>query len=339
MARDIVQSPYLEGHSTGNAFRREYARSVSTLVERKKADAQRERDQYASKIARDREGCREDLKAILGWPLTVAERGAPFARKTEIFSDAAMRIFRVQLEVFADFWFYGLLFEHTDKGKLPLVISQHGGLGTPELCSSFFDSGNYNDMSMRIFAKGVNVFAPQLLLWAEGEFGEDPHRAALDNELRRLGGSIAALEIHCLMRSLDWLEKWEKFGGSFGMIGLSYGGFYALYTAALDKRIRAALDCSFFQDGTRCFGSDFAWPGAARQFGDAEAGALVCPRALRIEVGNADELDCVFGAQNEFVRLERYYQSARDALSFAAFDGGHEFCPADDGIRWVLERL
>ena len=138
MARDIVQSPYLEGHSAGNAFRREYARSVSTLVERKKADAQRERDQYASKIARDREGCREDLKAILGWPLTVAERGAPFARKTEIFSDAAMRIFRVQLEVFADFWFYGLLFEHTDKGKLPLVISQHGGLGTPELCSSFF---------------------------------------------------------------------------------------------------------------------------------------------------------------------------------------------------------
>src|SRR5699024_2568078 len=138
--------------------------------------------------------------------------------------------------------------------------------GTPELCSGFFGSANYNDMTLRIFQKGVNVFAPQLLLWKEGDFGEDSHRAEIDNDLRRLGGSIAALEIHCLSRCLDWLETWEGCNGTFGMIGLSYGGFYALYTAAVDVRIRAALDCSFFQDGTHCFGNDFAWFDCARRF-------------------------------------------------------------------------
>ena len=341
MYQKAVQSIYQEERNAGNAYRAEYCKSISALIADKKEEARQERDLYAGEIAQNREACRETFKRTLGWPLTLpARRGIPRTKQTEIFADAKVRICRMQFEIFPNFWFYGLCFEHLNAGKLPLVISQHGGLGTPELCSGFFGSANYNDMTLRIFQKGVNVFAPQLLLWKEGDFGEDSHRAEIDNDLRRLGGSIAALEIHCLSRCLDWLETWEGCNGTFGMIGLSYGGFYALYTAAVDVRIRAALDCSFFQDGTHCFGNDFAWFDCARRFFDAEVGALVYPRALRIEVGNADEDRCVYGAKEEFARLERYYAGARDNLSFVLFDGGHEFCPEGDvGIEWILKRL
>ena len=250
MYQKAVQSIYQEERNAGNAYRAEYCKSISALIADKKEEARQERNLYAGEIAQNREACRETFKRTLGWPLTLpAQRGIPRTKQTEIFADAKVRICRMQFEIFPNFWFYGLRFEHLNAGKLPLVISQHGGLGTPELCSGFFGSANYNDMTLRIFQKGVNVFAPQLLLWKEGDFGEDSHRAEIDNDLRRLGGSIAALEIHCLSRCLDWLETWEGCNGTFGMIGLSYGGFYALYTAAVDVRIRAALDCSFFQDG------------------------------------------------------------------------------------------
>ena len=341
MYQKAVQNIYQEERNAGNVYRTEYRKSISDLIAGKKQEARHHRDLYASEIAQNREACRVALRHTLGWPLTMpAQQNMPRIKQTEIFADAQMRIYRMQFEIFPDFWFYGLLFEHPRAEKRPLVISQHGGLGTPELCSSFFDSANYNDMTLRIFRKGVNVFAPQLLLWQEGDFGENPSRAAMDNDLRRLGGSIAALEIHCLSRCLDWLETWEGCNGTFGMIGLSYGGFYSLYTAAVDVRIRAALDCSFFQNGTHCFGSDFAWFGCAEQFFDAEVGALIYPRALRIEVGKADENRCVCGAQEEFARLEHYYAEASNNLSFIMFDGGHEFCPEGDaGIEWILERL
>ena len=135
----------------------------------------------------------------------------------------------MQFELFDGFYFYGILIRHKTDKKLPLVISQHGGLGTPEICCSFFDSANYNDMSERIFDKGVNVFAPQLDLWQEERFGPSGKRNDFDMKLKQLGGSIAALEIYSVMRCIDYFEKADYCNGKFGMAGLSYGGFYTMY--------------------------------------------------------------------------------------------------------------
>ena len=118
-------------------------------------------------------------------------------------------MFRVQIQVFEGFKFYGLLFKKNDGKRRPLVIAQHGGLGTPELCSTLFEgetSYNYNDMTQRILEYDVNVFAPQMLLWSIEEYGIDYNRAYIDAVLKMLGGSITALEIYCLQRSLDYFE-------------------------------------------------------------------------------------------------------------------------------------
>ena len=79
------------------------------------------------------------------------------------------------------------------------MIAQHGGLGTPELCSTLFEgetSYNYKDMTQRILKHDVNVFAPQMLLWEKESYGIDYDREYIDAVLKMLGGSITALEIY-----------------------------------------------------------------------------------------------------------------------------------------------
>jgi hypothetical protein len=221
------------------------------------------------------------------------------------------------------------------------VIAQHGGLGTPELCSGFFGSDNYNDMTRRILRKGVAVFAPQMLLWAE-EFGPNTERLTIDAELKQLGGSIAALEIYKLKRSIDYLHsRSDIISEMTGMVGLSYGGFYTLFTAAADTRIKAALVSCFFNNRFTYAWSDWTWFNSGNMFLDAEVGALVCPRALYIEAGDQDELFAANTARLEYQRLYKIYESLNynDNLRYKEFLGAHELDKSNEGIDYIIERI
>ncbi len=336
-----VENIYSETPGAANQYRERYLHGIEKIVEKKLNEAQEERDQYGKTILANQECARQDLKDILGWPLTQTPEPTLAVQEEVLMNSEKWIVSRIHFEVLPGLWFYGELLRHNTASRLPLIIAQHGGAGTPEVCSSFFDSHNYNDMAMRIFHKGVNVFAPQLLLWKKGEFGEDAYSVRMDieNELRRVGGSIAALEIYCIQRTIDYFERVSWCDGRIGMIGLSYGSFYTLYTAACDTRIRAALACSLFSTRRSCFCTDFSWKDAYRKFGDAEVGALVYPRPLRIEFGDKDPGKWVSGAQEEYERLKTYYCNRPDELSTKKFDGGHEFCPEDDGIIWVLKKM
>jgi dienelactone hydrolase len=164
----------------------------------------------------------------------------------------------------------------------------------------------------------------------------------MDARLKQLGGSITALEIYQLQRCLDALvTRPEVDPQRIGMVGLSYGGFYTLFTAAVETRIRAALSSCFLNDRTRYAGPDWTWNGAALTFFDAEIAALVCPRALYIEAGDQDELFAVDSARLEAQRAASYYQrlGCPDRFDFKAFPGGHELDPADEGMRFLFKNL
>ena len=135
-------------------------------------------------------------------------------------------------------------------------------------------------MTRRVLRQGFAVFAPQLLMWRE-DFGPPPNRQQVDVQLKQLGGSITALEIFRIQRCLDYLVSRRDIDGSrIGMIGLSYGGFYALYAPAVETRLRATVSSCFFSDRTVYAHADWVWRGAARRFLDAEVAGLVCPRPL-----------------------------------------------------------
>ncbi len=328
-----------EAEDGGNAYREDYLKGVDALIEAKRREAETLRHAFGKTIAENREEARREYRAMLGWPLTEEAGGIPAAREIPVFESEEAVVTRVVLTLWEGLPFYGILFRHPGDRPLPLVISKHGGLGTPEICSSFFDSANYNDMTVRLFRRGVNVFAPQTLLWQTPRFGSDPGRLARDNSLRQLGSSIAALEIGAISRALDWLEGENFTDGRFGMAGLSYGGFYTLYTAAAEPRLRASLAVSHFNDRILYNWNDKVWAGSALRFLDAEVGALVCPRYLDIEVGDKDELFDPDAARREYAVLKEYYREAPENLDFTVFDGTHEFCPTDEAVDRLIDRL
>lgn len=339
MYMKTVSDLYHEEPNVGNIYREQYLNGLDALIQRKQREAVKNRDDVGRQILLQPELYREWYRSMLGWPLTESALPILNVQEKPVFENEEAQITRIQLEVFENLPFYGILFTHKSETPLPLVLSQHGGLGTPEICSSFFDSANYNDMSMRLFRQGVNVFAPQLLLWNPESFGPDHKRGDHDVQLKQLGGSIAAFEIYCLERAIDYLQTRPECSGVFGMAGLSYGGFYTLYTAAAETRIQAALSCGFFNDRIRFNWADWVWNNAAHTFLDAEVGALVYPRPLWIAVGDEDPLFDVASAKEEQKRLAGYYANYPDRLHFEAFKGVHEFCVSDDGIRWLCDYL
>ena len=124
------------------------------------------------------------------------------------------------------------------------------------------------------------------------------------------------------------------------MAGLSYGGFYSLYTAAAEPRIKATLTCSHFNDRIKYNWASKCFKNAANTFCDAEVGALVYPRALAIETGDNDELFDAKLAKAELKRLKKYYAKASENLKFNIFKGVHEFCPkSDESIDWMIKKL
>lgn len=341
---------YCEAPETGNPFRAVMLAEIQRLLlkEQRKADRCRKQSFQPdrSSVAAYEQSVskyRGQLRAMLGWPLTGPPATAvPKISVQSVGRDSLGDISRLWIETLPGVRTYGLFFRPPGRGPFPLVISQHGGGGTPELCSGFFGSGNYNDMTRRVLRRGIAVFAPQLLLWKPERFGSPHERDVMDRRLKQIGGSLAALELHRISRALDYLvERKEIDAGRIGMIGLSYGGFYTLFAAALDTRIKVAISSCFFNNRKVYTFPDWVWFDAANRFLDAEVGAMVCPRPLYIEVGKKDELFDVRQARPEARKLKAIYQSLgrKQAFRYKEHGGVHELDRADDGIDFLCHHL
>ena len=263
---------YRESADAGNEFRDAYLQGIKALLVKRDAQLSRQRGATMSRLPQDRERYRRALCAMLGWPLTRRRRCVPHGEIVPVTAGAGYAVYRLQIEALPGLLYYGILFVNgasalEEAPKRPLVVAQHGGLGTPELISGLHgETGNYNDLAMRVFRRGAHVFAPQTLLW-QSDDGAPYDRTAIDARLKQQGSSMAAVELHCLSASLDYLETMDCVDAKrIGMIGLSYGGFYTLFAAAVDTRIQSAVSCAFFNDRTRYAWADWTWFGAGGRF-------------------------------------------------------------------------
>ncbi len=335
---------YSESKKTANKYREDYLLSVNRMICKRRKELSDKRELLNRHIIENSEKYRKSLIDMLGWPLTENVRAPLSVREELIAKENGVSILRVQFEIFKDFYWYGVLFKNTDAGH-PLVIAQHGGLGTPELCSGMLDGGsaNYNDMVERILDRGVHVFAPQMLLWDKKTYGIKYDRAKTDAELKQVGGSISALEIYCLRCCISYFEKVDYVErGKIGMAGMSYGGFYALYTAAIDTRIKAVISGSFFNDRYKYSWVDWTWFNSGEKFGDAEVALLTYPRKLWISAGTNDDVFNIESSRKERKRLmDMCERNAIDTywLSFTEAEAVHEFCTTDKDIDDFIAEL
>ncbi len=224
------------------------------------------------------------------------------------------------------------------KGRAPLVISMHGGGGSPEV-ALFHGGANYHDMVRGGVKRGYVVWAPTHLFNAEGFPGDIRNR--IDDRARLVGTSLTAIEIAKITRSLDViLKRPEVDPKRVAMVGLSYGGYYALVTPALEPRIKVAVSSCYFgvQEGRYerdelSVPSDFRFMDRFTLLRDPEIVALICPRALEIQAGTQDDTDHRDPGKRLAPEAAAYYSrlGIPNNFRYTLFEGGHEF---HDATAW-----
>lgn len=287
---------------------------------------------------------REALKKMLGYPLNLPIETPELTEKTFVTQDGDVNIYRMQFTFFGYLKFYGMYFEQVNKqADTPFVLSFHGGGGTPELVSSIhIDSGNYGHQTRRMNARGANVFAPQLLLWNVEMYGNPHERVHLDGKMRQLDGSMTALEVYLMMGCISYfIQTGEAPEDRIGVVGLSYGGMYAIHLAAVDTRIKACYSCSWFNRAFDHSWGDWSYRGAAKTFTSVETAAMIAPRALFIAMGDRDNLFDSKVTEEEYQKLVPYYQvfGAEAQCNLRIFPGVHEQDHEDYGFDFLIEHL
>ena len=320
--------------------REDYVAGFQRVIEKRHSEIEKERDKYVKKLFTDAEVCREDFKKLLGWPLVDFESSEmPEPERELVSNEDGYDVYRMHFEVLEGFTVSGILLKLHGEGKRPMVICQHGGEGTPEvICGLLGDTENYNDMVQRVMARGTHIFAPQLLLWRNA-FGVPYKRSEIDGQLKNVGGSITALEVFAITRIIDYFEK-QDYVKNFGMVGLSYGGFYTLFTTAVEPRIKSAISSSFFNSREAISWPDWTWKDLLFKFNDAEIACLCYPRKLYIAVGAQDALFHVEHARKSFERIKELSASVgTDWVAFDDFEGVHEFVKTDGFIDALISDL
>lgn len=328
---------YEEPETTGAPHRERYLAQLLAYLEREQARAR-----PSSAPADSAPGPRERFLGCMGWPMTLPRPAEPPSMRMQfVAEDDLGLIFRVWVETLPGLETYGVYFQPRSQDKVPLVIAQHGGWGTPEICSGLHASANYNNMARRAHARGAAVLAPQLLMWRD-IYGPVFDRAEINRRLRGLGGTITGLEVWQLQRCLDaFIRRPEVDTERVGMVGLSYGGYYTQFLAAADERIRAGINSCFLLDPRNEHTREIAWIEDDPDFGFGEMMALIAPRAFYLETGQTDDIIPAVNAPQLVAVAREVYAAlgAAERFAYKNHPGWHEFDPADDGLDFLFRFL
>ncbi len=342
--------------TSGSEYRQTYYDGVVKLINEKSAEARCVRDRSFSPraIAENREEYRRKYVNMLGWPLNeYTPDFSPNFKKELIEETSDLKIYRLCIETFPELWFEGLVYvPNVRDEKAPLAIINPGGSYCVEnlVAHGDYDCGQYCNIGGRALEKGMILYAPQFLLWLDDtkRFNHPLARQHLDAKLKALDGSIAALEVFNVKRAIDYFIGNEPIDADrIGMMGLSYGGFYALYISAAETRIKSTFSSCFLCDRfcsesepTGCR-FDWLWQNSANSFFDAEVAALIAPRALYVENGASDQLFPIDIVKVEHERVRAFFGAANadEKLLLYVGDNGHMVSEGDLGFDFFVNNL
>jgi dienelactone hydrolase len=138
------------------------------------------------------------------------------------------------------------------------------------------------------------------------------------------------------IRTLDYLASRQDVDSKrLGCVGLSVGGYRSFLLAALDERIKAAVDVGWMtsfgsqikQHVINTIGLSFHINGLYRDMDFPDLAALIAPRALLTINGSKDGLFAIEGVKLAFDKIARCYAKARatERARSRLYDAPHEF--------------
>jgi dienelactone hydrolase len=145
----------------------------------------------------------------------------------------------------------------------------------------------------RLAESGCRVLIPTLIdrqdTWSghpEVRMTNQPHREFIYRAAYELGRHIIGYEVQKVLAAVDWFRRAGRAAGrKIGVAGYGEGGLLALYSAAIDPRIDAALVSGYFRSRQQLWREPIyrnVW-GLLEEFGDAELASMVAPRTLIVE--------------------------------------------------------
>lgn len=138
------------------------------------------------------------------------------------------------------------------------------------------------------------------------------------------------------IRTLDYLAARPEVDASrLGCVGLSVGGYRSFLLAALDQRIKAAVDVGWMtsyasqlrEQVINTVGLSFHINGLYRYMDLPDVAALIAPRAVLVMNGSRDRLFALDGVKAAFDKIERCYAKAGapERQRCRLYEAPHEF--------------
>ena len=195
----------------------------------------------------------------------------------------------------------GLVLEPT-AGPIANVIALPDADWTPEqFCGLAAGVSPQAQLARRLAENGCRVIIPTLIS-RDATFSGDPrvrytnqpHREFIYRMAFEMGRHVIGYEVQKIQAAIDALTA-DKATGSLplGVVGVGEGGLLALFSAAADTRIGAALISGYFDERDEVWREPIyrnVWS-QLTAYGDAELAALIAPRPLVIEACRAPEVN------------------------------------------------
>ncbi len=205
------------------------------------------------------------------------------------------RAYAIRWPTLRDMHGEGLLLEPANPNGIDIVAIPDADQ-TPEQVSGLAPGLNdEQQFARRLAESGCRVVVPTLISrHRESRLGganltsrEYVYRSAYE-----LGRHLIGYELQQTFAAIDWFEKTRDGDSKIGVVGWGEGGMLALYAAALDTRIKAAVVSGYFDSRQTIWSQpiDRNVFGLLEQFGDAELASMVAPRTLIVDASPGPEM-------------------------------------------------
>ncbi len=263
---------------------------------------------YEQSVAANRErfrriiGVVDQRAAALALELEVA-----FASQTEIVRSSHYTIYAIQWRVFGPVTSdsggmnaTGLLLQPKDP-PVARVVAIPDANCTPEMLVGIEPGIPAQAQFARTLAEcGIQVIVPLIINRDDSFSGipgigmtNMPHREWIYRMAFEAGRHIIGLEVQSILAAVDWFERENATRQlPIGVMGYGEGGLLALYSTAIDTRIKAAVVSGYFQPRENVWQEPIyrdVW-GLVKEFGDAELAGLVAPRTLIVEASQGPQV-------------------------------------------------
>lgn len=218
-------------------------------------------------------------------------------RPARVGQGSGYDVFAVRWLSFGDVHGEGLLLRPTGRTPVAQVIALPDASQSPEqLAGLQAGIALESQFARRLAESGCQVLIPMVI---DRSYGPHLGRAKLTareflfRSAFELGRHIIGYELQKVFSGLDALTQLEGAGNlPTGVIGWGEGGLLALYAGALDPRFQAVGVSGYWDDRNQLWDQpiDRNVFGILEQFGDAEVGTLITPRALIVEASRAPEV-------------------------------------------------